>query len=157
MQNLNEALLLDPVCFLFSRFSLVVVELCSVNILCRAPILWVDRNKPLWAIQVSVIVCWRCRSCKIDSILFFPSWSVPPYFSVFFSIQVSVAIISFLETMLLIYLSYKVRKKIRGHVFKGQECFHTCISSSGRLQQGGKWLPNEMPLRIPSVAISPTH
>ncbi|XP_077161416.1 potassium channel subfamily T member 1 isoform X2 [Paroedura picta] len=36
-----------------------------------APILWVDRNKPLWAIQVSV------------------------------------AIISFLETMLLIYLSYK--------------------------------------------------
>nr|XP_020664850.1 potassium channel subfamily T member 1 isoform X2 [Pogona vitticeps] len=36
-----------------------------------APIIWVDRNKPLWAIQVSV------------------------------------AIISFLETMLLIYLSYK--------------------------------------------------
>ncbi|KAL7980964.1 hypothetical protein Chor_002118 [Crotalus horridus] len=42
-----------------------------------APILWVDRNKPLWAIQVSV------------------------------------AMISFLETMLLIYLSYKISNKTR--------------------------------------------
>lgn len=68
----------------------------------RAPILWVERKMALWAIQVSGWVGgplhplpWRHSEAPV------PAHS-----------QVIVAIISFLETMLLIYLSYKVSARL---------------------------------------------
>lgn len=67
-----------------------------------APILWVERKVALWAIQVRV----GCVGARL--------WVGPAAHlallrgSIVALPQVIVAIISFLETMLLIYLSYKV-------------------------------------------------
>lgn len=68
----------------------------------RAPILWVERKVALWAVQVSgAWGGWRGSGgpCCPLALLRGSVPSLP---------QVIVAIISFLETMLLIYLSYKV-------------------------------------------------
>lgn len=43
--------------------------------------------------------------------------------------QVSIALISFLETMLLIYLSYKVRSPAPHHWGRTEVCAHCCPQS----------------------------
>lgn len=93
---------------------------CAVVRSCdRELIFWVDRKAPVWAIQVSPIETEKkthththtrtssCLGCE-------------SLFCVFGCQQVIVAIISFLETMLLMYLSYKVththtHKQTRSH------------------------------------------
>ncbi|CAG14564.1 unnamed protein product, partial [Tetraodon nigroviridis] len=65
-------------------------------------IFWVDRKAPVWAIQVS----WKRRK-RLFHMRTEEIFCVGSLFCVFGCKQVIVAIISFLETMLLMYLSYK--------------------------------------------------